>query len=132
MKMWWSLARAWVKQHWRLTALALLLALSTVFAGIGLLVVAGWFLTAAFLTGASAVFNIFVPSAMIRGFSMWRIASRYAERVAGHHVTLDLQAEIRTNSFARLASLKPAQLAFSCCWLHLCVPLPYLVCFLVC
>lgn len=111
MKMWWSLAGKWIKEHKLLTFIALLLALSTVFAGIGLLVVAGWFLTAAFLTGGAAAFNIFAPSAMIRGFSMWRIASRYGERIMGHHVTLDLQAEIRTKSFERLASLKPAQLA---------------------
>lgn len=111
MKLWWLLAGSWVKQHWRLTLLALCLALSTVFAGIGLLVIAGWFLTAAFLAGGTISFNLFAPSAMIRGFSMWRIASRYGERIAGHHVTLDLQAEIRTQSFARLASFKPAQLA---------------------
>ena len=42
---------------------------------------------------------------------MLRIASRYMERVVGHIVTLDLQAEIRTQSFARLAAFKPAQLA---------------------
>jgi len=36
---------------------------------------------------------------------MWRIASRYAERVTGHIVTLDLQAEIRTQSFARFGRL---------------------------
>ena len=111
MKLWWLLAGSWVKQHWRLTLLALCLALSTVFAGIGLLVIAGWFLTAAFLAASTISFNLFAPSALIRGFSMWRIVSRYGERIAGHRVTLDLQAEIRTQSFARLASLKPAQLA---------------------
>lgn len=111
MKLWWLLAGPWVKQHWRLALLALCLALSTVFAGIGLLVIAGWFLTAAFLAASTISFNLFAPSALIRGFSMWRIVSRYGERIAGHRVTLDLQAEIRTQSFARLASLKPAQLA---------------------
>lgn len=111
MSLWWQLAGPWVKQHWRMTLLALFLALSTVFAGVGLLAVAGWFLTGAFLAGGSLLFNLFVPSALVRGLSMWRIASRYAERVIGHSVTLDLQAEIRTTSFAHLASYKPAQLA---------------------
>ncbi|MBK1781381.1 thiol reductant ABC exporter subunit CydC [Advenella sp. WQ 585] len=111
MKLWWQLAGPWIKQHWRLSILALFLALSTVFAGVGLLTVSGWFLTGAFLAGSSLVFNLFVPSALVRGLSMWRIASRYAERVCGHMVTLDLQAEIRTGSFARLAAFKPAQLA---------------------
>ncbi|GAA4415640.1 thiol reductant ABC exporter subunit CydC [Advenella faeciporci] len=111
MKLWWQLAGPWIKQHWRISLLALCLALSTVFAGVGLLTVSGWFLTGAFLAGSSLAFNLFVPSALVRGLSMWRIASRYAERVCGHMVTLDLQAEIRTGSFARLAAFKPAQLA---------------------
>ena len=111
MKLWWQLAGPWIKQHWRISILALFLALSTVFAGVGLLTVSGWFLTGAFLAGSSLAFNLFVPSALVRGLSMWRIASRYAERVCGHIVTLDLQAEIRTGSFARLAAFKPAQLA---------------------
>jgi len=111
VKLWWQLAGPWIKQHWRISILALFLALSTVFAGVGLLTVSGWFLTGAFLAGSSLAFNLFVPSALVRGLSMWRIASRYAERVCGHIVTLDLQAEIRTGSFARLAAFKPAQLA---------------------
>lgn len=111
MKLWWQLAGPWLKTHWRITLLALFLALTTVFAGIGLLSVAGWFLTGAFLAGSTISFNLFAPSALVRGLSMLRIASRYAERVTGHIVTLDLQAEIRTQSFARLAAFKPAQLA---------------------
>lgn len=111
MKLWWQLAGPWLKQHWRMSLLALFLALSTVFAGVGLLSVAGWFLTGAFLAGSTLTFNLFAPSALVRGLSMWRIASRYAERVTGHIVTLDLQAEIRTQSFACLAAFKPAQLA---------------------
>lgn len=111
MKLWWQLAAAWIKAHKGITALSLFLALMTVFAGIGLLSVAGWFLTGAFLAGSTVAFNLFAPSALVRGLSMLRIASRYMERVTGHVVTLDLQAEIRTQSFARLAAFKPAQLA---------------------
>lgn len=111
MRFWWQLAGPWLKAHWRLSLFALLLALSTVFAGVGLLAVSGWFLTGAFLAGTTLTFNLFAPSALVRGLSMWRIASRYAERVVGHRVTLDLQAEIRTRSFAHLATLTPAQLA---------------------
>lgn len=111
MKLWWQLAGPWLRKNWRMTLLALFLALTTVFAGIGLLSVAGWFLTGAFLAGSTVSFNLFAPSALVRGLSMIRIASRYVERVTGHIVTLDLQAEIRTQSFARLAAFKPAQLA---------------------
>ena len=111
MSLWWQLAGPWLKKHWRFTLLALLLAFSTVLAGVGLLAVAGWFLTAAFIAGSLAVFNLFLPSAMVRGLSIWRIVSRYAERVVGHSVTLDVQAQIRTQTFAQLAQFKPAQLA---------------------
>lgn len=111
MSLWWQLAQSWIKAHKGLTLLALFLALLTVFAGIGLLSVAGWFLTGAFLAASISNFNLFAPSALVRGLSMLRIASRYMERVVGHIVTLDLQAEIRTQSFARLAAFKPAQLA---------------------
>ena len=111
MRIWWQLTRSWLKAHRSLALLALLLALSTVFAGIGLLAVAGWFLTGAFLAGSTLFFNLFAPSALVRGLSMWRIASRYAERVVGHHVTLGVQAQLRTESFSRLASYTPAQLA---------------------
>lgn len=111
MRVWWQLTEQWLKQHWRISLLALFLALSTVMAGVGLLAVAGWFLTGAFLAGSTLLFNLFAPSALVRGLSMWRIASRYAERVVGHHVTLGLQAELRTRSFAQLASYTPAQLA---------------------
>lgn len=111
MRLWWQLAWPWIKEHRGVVLLALFLALSTVFAGIGLLTVAGWFLTGAFLAGSSLTFNLFVPSALVRGLSMWRIASRYTERVVGHRVTLDLQAQLRTQSFAQLAACKPAQLA---------------------
>lgn len=111
MKLWWQLASAWIKAHKGITLLSLFLALTTVFAGIGLLSVAGWFLTGAFLAGSTISFNLFAPSALVRGLSLLRIVSRYMERVTGHIVTLDLQAEIRTQSFARLAAFKPAQLA---------------------
>lgn len=111
MSLWWQLCKPWLLAHKGRTIGALCVALSTVFAGIGLLTVAGWFLTAAFLSASTALFNLFVPSALIRGLSMWRIVSRYGERITGHTVTLDLQAEIRSQTFAQLAALPPAQLA---------------------
>lgn len=111
MKGWWQLCGSWVKRHRWAVAISLLVALSTIAAGVGLLVVAGWFLTAAFLVGSTLSFNFFAPSALVRGLSMWRIVSRYAERITGHRVTLALQAEIRAQTFAQLAQLPPQQLA---------------------
>lgn len=82
--------------------LALLLAIATLAFGALLLGVSGWFLTAAFLTTAAAGFNLFGPSSLVRGLSLARILSRYAERLVGHDATLRLLAEIRAWLFASL------------------------------
>ena len=91
--------------------LALFCALATVAAGVGLLGVSGWFLTGAALAGAGAAFNLFAPSALVRGLSFLRIVSRYADRLAGHSATLRLLADLRTLVFRALIRLTPRQLA---------------------
>ncbi|WP_313623570.1 thiol reductant ABC exporter subunit CydC [Achromobacter sp.] len=91
--------------------LALFFALATVAAGVGLLGVSGWFLTGAALAGAGGVFNLFAPSALVRGLSFLRIVSRYADRVVGHSATLRLLADLRAMVFAALIRLTPRQLA---------------------
>lgn len=91
--------------------LALFCALATVAAGVGLLGVSGWFLTGAFLAGAGSVFNLFAPSALVRGLSFLRIVSRYADRVVGHAATLRLLADLRALVFSALIRLTPRQLA---------------------
>ncbi|MBP6018493.1 MAG: thiol reductant ABC exporter subunit CydC [Burkholderiaceae bacterium] len=107
----WRLMWPWLRAHRKLLIAALALALVTVLAGVGLLTVAGWFLTGAYLAGAGAVFNLFAPSALIRGLAFWRIGARWGERVAGHAATLRLLADMRTTVFARMVSLSPVQLA---------------------
>lgn len=101
----------WFVQRRRSLAGALLLAILTLAAGMGLLSVAGWFLTAAFLAGASISFDLFAPSALVRGLALLRIVFRYGERVVGHAATLDLLADIRSTVFARIMRLSPGQLA---------------------
>jgi len=101
----------WLSRHRRHLAGAVALAVVTMLAGIGLFSVAGWFLTGAFLAGASMAFDLFAPSALVRGLSFLRIGSRYAERVVGHAATLELLADIRTAVFARIMALSPVQLA---------------------
>ncbi|MDQ8032339.1 thiol reductant ABC exporter subunit CydC [Bordetella genomosp. 1] len=92
-------------------ALALFLSLLTLAAGVALLGVSGWFLTGAALAGAGAMFNLFVPSSLVRGLSFIRICSRYAERLAGHATTLRLLADLRGTVFNALVRLTPRQLA---------------------
>ncbi|SEP78582.1 ATP-binding cassette, subfamily C, CydC [Devosia sp. YR412] len=83
-------------------ALALLLSLVAVAAGVALLGTSGWFITAAALTTMGLAFNLFVPSALVRAFSFIRILARYGERLSGHDATLRLLANLRGWLFARL------------------------------
>lgn len=83
-------------------AAALALSLATLLAGVALLGLSGWFLTAAFLTSAAASFNLFGPSAAVRGLSMLRIGSRYGEKLVGHDATLKVLADIRGWTFRAL------------------------------
>ncbi|MCX5493441.1 thiol reductant ABC exporter subunit CydC [Kaistia dalseonensis] len=93
--------------RWRGLALALLLAATTLAAGVALLGVSGWFLTGAAITTAAASFNLFGPSSMVRGFSFLRIASRYGERITGHATTLAILSDLRVWLFGRLIPLVP-------------------------
>lgn len=82
--------------------LALILSLITLLAGVSLLGTSGWFITATALTTAGLGFNLFVPSAMVRGLSFVRILARYGERLVGHNATLKLLSDLRGWLFARL------------------------------
>ena len=82
--------------------LALTLSLVTLIAGVTLLGTSGWFITATALTTLGLGFNLFVPSAMVRGLSFLRILARYGERLVGHNATLKLLSELRGWLFARL------------------------------
>jgi ATP-binding cassette subfamily C protein CydC len=90
------------RPHARKLALALLLSLITLAAGTALLGVSGWFLTATALTALGVSFNLFAPSAMVRGFSFIRILSRYFEKLVGHNATLTLLSDLRRWLFGAL------------------------------
>lgn len=82
------------KPHAGKLALALVLSLVTLAAGTALLGVSGWFITATALTALGVSFNLFAPSAMVRGFSFIRILSRYFEKLVGHNATLTLLSDL--------------------------------------
>jgi len=78
-------------------------------AGVLLLAVSGWFLTAAALAGAAGPmaalgFNYLIPSAAIRGLAILRTAGRYGERLFSHQAALGAMAALRAGLFARLAA----------------------------
>ena len=101
-----------------------LLAATTVFAGVALLGLSGWFITATALAGLSSatalIFDVFAPSAAIRFLAMARAAARYGERLVTHDATLHVLAALRERLFrgwaepgaARGLLLRPAKLLF--------------------
>ncbi|TAA26720.1 thiol reductant ABC exporter subunit CydC [Pseudoxanthomonas winnipegensis] len=102
---------AFLARHRRGVMLTLALMTLTALAGTALLGLAGHFLTAASLAGVGALgFNLFGPSAGIRGLTFIRILSRYFEKLIGHDVTLRIGADLRTGFFRRALPLAPLQL----------------------
>lgn len=90
-------------------ALGGLLMLVTVVAAIGLLGLAGWFITATAVAAATGLaLDVYVPGAGIRTFALVRTVARYAERVYNHDTVLRLLADLRATVFARLTRLDPA------------------------
>lgn len=88
---------------------ATLCAVIAALAGIALLALAGWFLTAAAMAGAAGTvavqaFNYLVPSAAIRLLAILRTVSRYGERLWSHRAALEAMGCLRASLFARLAA----------------------------
>lgn len=85
----------------------LVLSLLVLLAGIALLGLSGWFITAAGiagLAGVGAVFDIFRPSAGVRFLALTRTISRYGERMLTHDATLRVLAGWRVRLLAALAA----------------------------
>jgi ATP-binding cassette subfamily C protein CydC len=101
-----------------------LLAAITVLAGMALLGLSGWFITATALAGLHAAtaftFDVFMPSAGIRLLALGRTASRYGERLVTHDATFAVLASLRVRLFrgwarpeaARALLMRPARLLF--------------------
>lgn len=74
------------------------LSLVVLIAGVALLGLSGWFITAAAaagLAGIGAVFDVFRPAAMVRFLALSRTAARYGERLLTHDATLRALTSIR-------------------------------------
>ena len=91
--------------------LAVVVALSV----IGLLMLSGWFISAAAVAGMLALgshsFNYMVPAAVIRMFAMLRTAGRYGEMMLSHHAVLGLLQQLRVDFFNKFARLPTAHLS---------------------
>jgi ATP-binding cassette subfamily C protein CydC len=121
---WATLLQLFVRTAGRRLLLGVLLASLTVLAGMALLGLSGWFITAAALAGlgvaSSSAFNVFLPSAAIRLLALGRTAGRYAERLVTHDATFAVLAALREQLFrswaepasARQLLRRPARLLF--------------------
>ncbi len=100
--------------HGRGMLLGLLLACLAGGAGIGLLALAGWFISAAALAGLTPLtahlFNLFHPSVGIRIFAITRTLARYGERIVNHDITFRILENLRVWFYRRLEPLAPARL----------------------
>ena len=89
------------------------LAVTTVLAGIGLLGVSGWFITATAIAGllpaTAYAFDVFAPSAAIRLLALARTAARYGERMTTHDATLSVLAALREKLFRGFAAPQAAK-----------------------
>lgn len=96
-------------RRWSLAAY-LLLALTWA-AGIGLLALSGWFITATALAGAGLLLalDIFTPSAGIRAAAIVRTLARYGERLVGHDAVLRILTRLRGYCFGAVARLPIAR-----------------------
>lgn len=87
--------------------------LVTAAAGVALLTLSGWFITASALTGLATaagvlvLFDIFTPGTGIRVFALLRTIGRYFERIFHHDAVLRVQARWRVALFKTLGAQKP-------------------------
>ena len=101
-------------RQWLMMSVGLLLTIITLMAGIGLLSLSGWFLSATAVAGLTIAtaqsFNFFTPAGGVRFLSIARTASRYGERLATHEATFKLLTELRVWAWRKLLPLSAKNL----------------------
>lgn len=100
-------------RHSMLICLGILLAIITLLASIGLLVLSGWFLSAAALAKLveGFTFNDILPSVGVRVAAIILTVGRYAERVISHDATFRVLSHLRVFTFNKILPLSPGGLA---------------------
>ncbi|GIU06029.1 MULTISPECIES: cysteine/glutathione ABC transporter ATP-binding protein/permease CydC [unclassified Shewanella] len=102
------------KSQWFMMFIGLFLSITTLMAGIGLLSLSGWFLSAAAVAGLTVAtaqtFNYFSPAGGVRFLSIVRTASRYGERLATHEATFSLLTDLRCWVWNKLLPLSAKNL----------------------
>jgi ATP-binding cassette, subfamily C, bacterial CydC len=80
---------------------------------VGLLGVAGWFITLSALSGlvGTLTFSLFLASGGVRALALTRVLGRYAERVTAHRATFTWLARLRVHFFQQALQLPASQVA---------------------
>ncbi|MGL5294049.1 MAG: heme ABC transporter ATP-binding protein/permease CydC [Aeromonas sp.] len=103
------------RQHWLSLTLGLLLAVVTLVAGMGLLSLSGWFISASAVAGLTVAgieaFNYMTPAGGVRFFSIIRTAGRWGERVVSHDATFRVLTRLRVWFWQKLSPLSTSTLA---------------------
>lgn len=102
------------KAQWLMMTIGLLLSIIALLAGLGLLSLSGWFLSASAIAGLTLVttqtFNYFTPAGGVRFLSILRTASRYGERLATHQATFKLLTQLRVWAWQKLLPLSASNM----------------------
>jgi len=97
------------KHQWLMMLTGLILSVLSLMAGIGLLSLSGWFLSASGVAGLTLIstqtFNYLTPSGGVRFLSIARTASRYGERLATHEATFKLLTRLRVWAWNKVMPL---------------------------
>lgn len=114
MRVLWPYLRRFLGQ-WRRMLLGVLVGAGTLLAGIGLLSLSGWFLSATAVAGLSLfsarAFNYFSPAGGVRFLSIARTVCRYGERLLTHEATFRLLRDLRVWVWRHLLPLSAQRLA---------------------
>ncbi len=102
------------KHQWLMMIVGLVLSITTLIGGIGLLSLSGWFLSASAVAGLTLVtaqaFNYFTPGGGVRFLSILRTASRYGERLATHEATFKLLTQLRVWAWRKVLPLSASNM----------------------
>ncbi|PRY63860.1 ATP-binding cassette subfamily C protein CydC [Vreelandella songnenensis] len=107
---------ALMTRRWPRFLVGALLVWLTLAAGLSLLGLSGWFITACALAGIAMLFglpsslDVYVPGGGIRFFALLRTVARYIERLYNHDTVLRLLADLRYRVFGRLTRMDEAAL----------------------
>ncbi len=91
---------SYLKEHKAASILAVLLALGTILAGIGLMTSSGYLVSRS--AERPMIVDLFMVTAAVRFFGISRAVVRYFERVVSHDLTFKILLRIRTTFYKRL------------------------------